>query len=408
MPSGRNLTTVFRVNLETRYINTSDQLNPNNVRDNLRYFEIAKKLANGIGLNKANLQHYSRRRLINSTEIINLDTSLTNRWGDALNFDEIKLGVIYNRQEEENRFLEVNIKDEKYYIGPEGYRIFWEPSDIGLVDASSSEKVVGNLVISSNADIEYDLILIGSGNEGLVGVPTLHLSGDTGVETAASVPATNGQTVLNWIDTIASKIFTQSTEANKPILRTNGIGGEPALDFDGSDDILILAESFFTGTTGTIFIVFKADTISPDDIFSSSDEALTTKNLKLGVAGTNTLKIIQVNADTADQLTDDSSLVVDTPYIATFSSDGSTYATKLNGIQTTLTPLTGSNSGDWYGDTPDRDNVTIGATKHTSEIAHFDGLIAEIIVYDGIILEAEEINDNETFLANKYGIALGS
>ncbi len=171
-----DLTTVFRANLSTQYINTDDGINIANVRDNLKYLDINQKLLNGVGANLANLQHYSRRRLINTTETIDLETGLTNRWDEVLDFSDVKIGVIVNRQEEENRFLQVSIKGEEYYIGPRGFRVFYEPIAVGLVDDSSSEASEGNIVVSSNADIEYDLILIGSGGTNLFNID--HETGD--------------------------------------------------------------------------------------------------------------------------------------------------------------------------------------------------------------------------------------
>ena len=411
MPSGRSLETTFRVNVETQYVNTSDQLNPNNVRDNLKYIEIAKRLANGFGINKANLQHYSRRRLINSTEIINLDGDLTNRWGDQLNFDEIKLGVIFNRQEEENRFLEVNIKDEKYYIGPEGYRIFWEPSDIGLVDASSSEPAVGNMVVSSNADIEYDLILIGSG-AAIVDGASLWLSPDFGVDNATDVAATDGQTVLNYTDIISSRIFTQSTEAKKPLFQTAGINGRPVLSFNGTDNLLVLSENFITGSKGSVFVVLNmAATIKTDQtILGSSDEAGGVNFVTLRSnrsTGTRANIAVVPPDDNLDALTT-SPLLAGTTYLMVWLSNGSKTRMRINGVEQTLSEIVGSNNGNWFSSPVGIDNVTIGAHKRNIETSFFKGIVGDIIVYDDVVLSSEDIDENEATLASKYGIVLGS
>jgi lysophospholipase L1-like esterase len=84
-----------------------------------------------------------------------------------------------------------------------------------------------------------------------------------------------------------------------------------------------------------------------------------------------------------------------------FKSTGSAYSIKLDNNWLTLGG-TGVNNGDWFGDTANRDNVTIGGGKITAEMTFFKGLIAEIISYN-TDLSTPDLTKVENYLSNKYG-----
>lgn len=163
-PSDTSLTGQLRVNLSL--VHRKIDLALNTPLDSINYGGISHTFQNGAGNDKLQLLYHKRRRLINSTEVFNLDGGLTNIWGDALDFDAVKILVIKNLETAINRFLEVRFKNEAYYIGPTGSRLVVEPYGGGIeaiVSSASSEE--GQLVISSNADITYDIILAGSATE---------------------------------------------------------------------------------------------------------------------------------------------------------------------------------------------------------------------------------------------------
>ena len=167
MAVNRTLSAVLTTRLETNYKNTQVLLNPSRLLDNL-IVDISQSLSNGSGLNKADLQWYDRRQLINATEVLALDGTLQNNWGDFLDFDAIKILIIHNREQDISplKLLEVQFKNERYYIGPNGKRIIVEPGPGGILSiVSSASQEEGSIVISSNADITYDIVLIGSRNE---------------------------------------------------------------------------------------------------------------------------------------------------------------------------------------------------------------------------------------------------
>jgi hypothetical protein len=165
-PSDTLLQSFLRVNLSTQYKRSDLPLNLTNSKDDLSFNDISHILTNGRGKDKANLQHYSRRRLINATEVIDIDGGLTNVWGHTLNYDAVKQLLIYNRETALDRYLEVTFKNERYYIGPQGYRVAGEPYHGGIEAITSSGSAEeGALTIASNADISFDLIVIGSSGE---------------------------------------------------------------------------------------------------------------------------------------------------------------------------------------------------------------------------------------------------
>lgn len=121
------------------------------------------ELTNGAGKNKANLIYRDTRTLVNSTEYLDLDGILTNLWGHTLNFDAVKELWFRNKQTEEDRYLEVHFKNERYYIGPKGVRYVLEPYNQGIVPIVSSQSAEeGQIIVSTNAQVTYELGIVGS------------------------------------------------------------------------------------------------------------------------------------------------------------------------------------------------------------------------------------------------------
>jgi len=175
MAENRRFSGTFSAILNTQYRNIESLTNPTGLVDNLN-LDFSRELADGSGLDRADLQWHDQRQLINATEVLALDGALTNKWGDSLDFDAIKGIFIQNREqgsepaggddETSYRILEVHFKNESYYIGPNGIRWILEPGPGGILSiASSGSEIEGSITISSNADVTYDIVLIGSRNE---------------------------------------------------------------------------------------------------------------------------------------------------------------------------------------------------------------------------------------------------
>ena len=165
----KTLTVSYDVTLSAIYKRTDKSINPADLRDYLRYIDLKDSLANGNGNGRANLLYHQRSVLNNSTEYYNLDGVLLDSYGDTLNFDSVKCLIVKNRETAEFNFLEVTFKNEHWYIGPEGSRVAWEPFGTGIAPiVSSASFEEGRIAVSSNDNITYDIIIIGSESESSV------------------------------------------------------------------------------------------------------------------------------------------------------------------------------------------------------------------------------------------------
>jgi hypothetical protein len=136
-------------------------------RGDVLYTALRRNFANGRGGRlKVDLLYSKTYNLNNSVLSLNLDGGLTNVWGDVLNYDAVKVIMIQNLETSPGRYLSVRFKDERYYIGPEGYRLIIEPDGSGIdaiVSSSSSEE--GVMIFSCDTDINFDLIIAGASQE---------------------------------------------------------------------------------------------------------------------------------------------------------------------------------------------------------------------------------------------------
>jgi hypothetical protein len=207
-----------------------------------------------------------------------------------------------------------------------------------------------------------------------------------------NTPPGDGEPIASWTCRATGAVFTQDTAASRPIYRApgsaigNAFGG---LEFDGTDDLLVRTVANWLGSSsgGFIVAVIKPGDTGINTLFSTADEALTIKYLRLVTTGTS--KINQRNADTLDNVRTGATDITAAPYIVAWDSSGTAYTGFVQGDAKSLTVDEGANSGDWFADTADRDNVTVGALKNSSEVGHFNGIISEIQVYDGTVSAGE-------------------
>jgi hypothetical protein len=168
MATDRRLSVAITGGVDIKYSRT-DILDgdPSGQRSDKLYGALRRNFSNGRGgRNYVDLCFTKRYTLNNSVLTLDLDGVLTNVWGDILNYDSVKLIVIHNLETTFGKYLAVRFKDERYYIGPEGYREICEPAGQGvqaIVSSSSSEE--GGMVISCDTSITFDIIIIGSSQE---------------------------------------------------------------------------------------------------------------------------------------------------------------------------------------------------------------------------------------------------
>jgi len=221
----------------------------------------------------------------------------------------------------------------------------------------------------------------------------------------------DGDPVAAWTDRSKNiRQFSQTTLAKRPIYRAAGIGGQAAIEFDGVDDLLVLAENYLRGSSGAVFAVVElsASPSSNQAVLAASDESagLYTVELRAYRDGSNKNISARIDDNTNNNVFHgDTTIAADITYIQAWISDGSVYTMRVNGVDQTITPVAGLDNGNWFGDLAEQHYVSIGAYKRASENGFLKGRISEIIVYDNDKTSAE-LSRIERYLANRYGVTL--
>lgn len=117
-------------------------------------------------------------------------------------------------------------------------------------------------------------------------------------------------------------------------------------------------------------------------LLSSADEGSSTRYLtfeKLVTSGK--LAVFQRNNDTLDTVTGSSNFSDGKPHSAFLTSDGSAWAIIFDGVAEDLAVTSGSNTGDWFADTSNRDNFVVGAQIHASVTLPWLWSIGMVLVY---------------------------
>lgn len=182
---------------------------------------------------------------------------------------------------------------------------------------------------------------------------------------------------LTWVGTLAYA-------ENQHGIQVGSFGGSPYLR-------LVVADWRLEDSKGTITAWIKPNVVNIDQaIFASADESASTDWMRLMLTSSSKLVITQVGNGT-DALEGDTVFVANRWYHVALVSDGSSYKMYVDGVVETLAIILGSNTGDWFADMPNRDNITIGALKRASLDTRFKGSIGDVRVYN-VDLTQDEIN----------------
>lgn len=186
---------------------------------------------------------------------------------------------------------------------------------------------------------------------------------------------------------------------------TGATWGLQGRTFAGGDDYIknTTANWQSADSSGTVIVWYKSSTTTIDHLFATTDEATNDKYLSFAITGT--LATGGIRIDQKDGTTRN---VVDTLPVGTtngawhqiaFISSGTAWSAYLDAVSKAIPAIAGSNNGNWFADTPDRDNFSIGAKLSLTPSAYFTGVIGEILVYNRD-LSAEEVMNN--FQATKW------
>ncbi len=182
-----------------------------------------------------------------------------------------------------------------------------------------------------------------------------------------------------------------------------------ARTFNGSSDYIRAASSGYRSadSLGSISAWIRLNNLTNSQtIFQSADEATDNYFLQFRVnATTGTLSILQKNNDTYDQVSSNTALVAGNWYHVAVVSSGTAYTLYINGKSETLSVGSGSNTGDWFADTPNRDNIMIGMNKRSTSSDYLAGTIDEVIV-DNVARTANEIRQAFEVSARTHNITI--
>lgn len=218
----------------------------------------------------------------------------------------------------------------------------------------------------------------------------------------------DGDAISTWTDRTPNAYAVTQAAAKRPLYKTNIIANRPVVRFDATDDILVRSGAPpFTGTAGAIFIVAASSNVTSGLLFGSGDEAAAAERFDIDfAAGSHIALVYQKSGGALFLGTGDTTLSTGVPYVYSFLSDGSTYTAFVNGVAQTLTVGSGSNNGDWWGDTAGLlDNISIGGLKTNAEFSG-GGDIAAVLVYDSVTLSADSRRYIERSLGRRYGITV--
>lgn len=213
---------------------------------------------------------------------------------------------------------------------------------------------------------------------------------------ADTVAGADGDAIGTWSDqSPAGMNATQSTGANKPLLKLNIVNGYPVLRFDGSNDVLATSAPVVAGKQGTFIVACRMTTAQNCGVLSNGNLASNgmailpqySGNTKQVVRGT---KAIDASATSRDTNWDILVLRVGVgdgvnTYYDFWSRGGSPILSK-GGVEA-LTPGT---------------STLLGA--YIAGSLHFLGDIAEVMAYDSL-LDLNDLNGAIRYLADKYAIS---
>lgn len=214
---------------------------------------------------------------------------------------------------------------------------------------------------------------------------------------AGSIGVEDGNPIDSWQSSAATpNTATALVSSRRPTLVTSGLGGLPAVAFDGLDDQLRMATSYFTGWPPlelTIFAVLQTEDTSAHVIGTGSDGAgyLHSYGYGLVIDESPALKAnftsngVYLQATTTD--------LSNGGLVTSIASDAES-AISINGLLENTDSV--NNLNPYYLYT----HATLGASGSSNAQDPFAGSISEILIYGSLTsTEIDQVND---YLMGKY------
>lgn len=181
-----------------------------------------------------------------------------------------------------------NIKGSLY-----GISMYMGPTPGNIATDTATLDTYSELIRHLSSDVSFDTQSVGSHTN--TAPPSILASVDVWCEAnrraystagSGSPAITNGAKVDHWTSMVGSKVWTQTTDANRPTIKTNAINGYSSLLFNGTSARMILSSAFTPGAAYTAGFVIKPTAV--DAILFSKSGGGDNEQVRLneGLAGT--------------------------------------------------------------------------------------------------------------------------
>lgn len=95
-----------------------------------------------------------------------------------------------------------------------------------------------------------------------------------------------------------------------------------------------------------------------------------------------------------------------TPCLMEWASSGIAYAHRLNNATQTMTASAGSNTGDWFADTPLRNRFTLGAVAYNNSVISYNAMKVSLVMVADAELSSGDRTALTAWVASYYGLTL--
>jgi len=232
---------------------------------------------------------------------------------------------------------------------------------------------------------------------------------------AEDVGGSDGSVISAWVSREGnSYLFHQNNLSKQPVLKTgaNGINGYSVVRFDGSDDLLAYNGTLTTATDGVVVALIRLSSgfAAYQTVLASCDVGASTRYFALrayeDIDPRFAISIAQRDNDTAEDMYGNSEVTSDVPYVMSWISTGTEYRMRHNGVEQSVNIQAGANNGDWFGDTTQRDTVTLGALQRNTEAQFLKGDICELVICAPNISSAD-LSRLEQYMSERGDVVLG-
>lgn len=240
---------------------------------------------------------------------------------------------------------------------------------------------------------------LGAAEWAITSLPGLALLLDVDI----AAPYDDAYRVTSITDSVGGRVFSKGTYYPSIYAHESGIGGRRAIHFI-NNTYLRTTTNLLSGQIGAFIAVFRHNDATLNTytaLFGSADEA-TSYSKFMAMCG-NPSAVDSKDGATETYPSGNSIIRKNMPTSLVITSDGSQYRFWVNGVAQTIS---GTNNGRWWGDIPDRDNMTVGVLKYSNEVFKYLGDIALIAICDGQVPSDQDIADLHDYISEHYEIAM--